>query len=478
MEQTDGTQYAEALMSRAWQAAQEFSNFNQEQVDRIVTAVFKQAFDHRIELAEMAFEETGIGVLEHKIIKNSWASLRVYKDILRQKTVGIIDSDHLTGISRIAHPVGVVLGLTPVTNPTSTIIQKTLIALKTRNAIVISPHRAAKKSSRRTCELLLQAAEEAGAPADCVQHTGTQGYKYLNEIMSHRYTSMILATGTPEVVRNAQKSGKPTLGSGSGNVPVYVDPSADFELAADSIVRSKTFDNGCVCSSEQALIVTEEVNAILKPLLEDRGCFFCNEQETQAVSKRSYDVLQKRMNPAVVGQSALCIAKLAGISVPKNTQVLITQCPGIGKDFPCSQEILAPVLSYFVVKDFTSAIATIKAIEREGGLGHTVSVFCNDESVIEQISSQSKAGRILVNSPSTQGAIGGLFNHINPSLTLSCGTSSGQTIVDNISVMNLIHIHKLARRRMNHQWYSVPREDWKNPEVNADAILKNYSWNY
>jgi len=478
MEITEGKAYAENIISRARSASLEFATFNQEQVDRIVEAVFKCAFNHRILLAEKAFRETGIGVLEHKIIKNSWASLRVYKDIQHRKTVGVIASNELTGISEIAHPMGVILALTPVTNPTATTIQKILIAMKTRNAIVFSPHRAAKKSSRMACELLAQAAEEAGAPVGCISHTGTKGYKYLDDIMAHPHTCMILATGTPEVVRKAQKSGKPTLGSGPGNVPIYVDSSADFTLAADSIIRSKTFDNGCVCSSEQALIVTRETDAGFQPLLRERGCYFCNQEETRALAKISYDPLQRRMRAAVVGQSAIRIAEMAGFEVPPETCVLMTRCSGIGKEYPCSQEILAPVLAYFVVGDFREAREHIQAIENQGGLGHTLSLFCNDESVIEAISSRSQAGRILVNSPSTQGAIGGLFNHINPSLTLSCGASAGQVIVDNISVTNLIHIHKLARRRLNHQWYSVPREDWMNPEIDADHILVDYDWNY
>lgn len=478
MTQTDGQLYAEDLMGSAWRAAQLFSSYDQKQVDTIVEAVFRQAFNHRVELAEMAFRETGIGVLEHKIIKNAWASLRVYKDIFRKKTVGVISSDHLTGISEIAHPVGALLAMTPVTNPTSTIIQKCLIAMKTRNSIVFSPHRASRKSSRYTVELLAKAAREAGAPEGSISHSGSKGYKYLEDIMGHRYTSMILATGTPEMVLKANKSGKPTLGSGPGNVPVYVDKSADLELAADSIVRSKTFDNGCVCSSEQALVLTEEVDQLLRPLLMERGCYFCNEEETQAVSRISYDVLNRRMRAAIVGQSATRIAEMAGVEVPQDTKVLMTSCAGIGKDYPCSQEILAPVLSIFVVTSFKEAMNTIQAVEREGGLGHTLSLFVNDEEVIEQVSSVSRAGRILINSPSTQGAIGGLFNHINPSLTLSCGASAGQVLVDNISVNNLIHIHKLARRRMNHQWYGVPRQDWMNPDIQADDILKDYSWNY
>lgn len=478
MQDTEGIEYTENIMSQAWQAAQQFTELNQGQVDQIVEAVFRKAFDHRIELAERAFKETCIGVLEHKIIKNSWASLRVYKDIKDRKTVGIIDSNHLSGISKIAHPVGVVFALTPVNNPTSTVIQKCLIAMKTRNAIVFSPHRGAKKSTRMAVELCREAAEEAGAPVNAIQHTGTKGYKYLEDFMNHRYTSMILATGTPEIVKKAHRSGKPTFGSGPGNVPVYVDKSADLMLAAESIIRSKTFDNGCVCSSEQALIVTAEVDRLFKPLLQKLGCHFCSEAEKKAVVRISYDVLAKRMRAAVVGQSAERIAEMADITVPKGTKVLITQCRGIGKDYPCSQEILAPVLSYFVVNDFAQALETINAIEREGGMGHTVSLFCNNEDIIVSVSAKSKAGRILVNSPSTQGAIGGLFNHINPSLTLSCGASSGQVTVDNISVNNLIHIHKLARRRINHQWYNVPREDWMNPDVKSTDMLKDYDWNY
>jgi acetaldehyde dehydrogenase / alcohol dehydrogenase len=466
------------LLIRATKAASEFLAFDQERTDKIVTAVFHATFNARVKLARAAMEETGIGFLEHKIIKNSWASLRVFKDIISRKTVGCINEDPVRGICEIVSPIGPILALTPVTNPTSTIIFKTLIAMKTRNPIIFSPHRAARRCSAAAVEILREAVSSAGGPEDAIQILTKSDKSYLETIMQHRKIALILATGTPAVVSMAQSSGKPILGSGPGNVPVYVDKSADFELAAHYIVRSKNFDHGCVCSSEQSLVVTRETDKRLRPLLVKEGAYFCSEDEKIAVIRISYDPLQQQMRPAIVGQSAQRIAQMAGFSIPDDRLILMTECDGIGKEYPCSQEILAPILSYFVVNDETEALETVLTVEKQGGAGHTVSLFANDEKLIQRFACKTSAGRILINSPSTQGALGGLYNYITPSLTLSCGSESGTYTVDNISIGHLMHTRRLARRRLNYQWYSVPRQYWLDEDITAERILKAYDWNY
>ncbi len=470
--------YADGLLNTAVRAAEAFLDYDQAAVDQIVEAVFRAAFDHRIELAQAAVDETGIGNLQHKIIKNSWAALRVYKDIISRKTVGIISQNQDLGISEIASPIGPILALTPINNPTCTVIFKALIALKTRNPLIFSPHGAAKKCSRAAIEILLNAALDAGAPDGVFQVIRKSGFQYLDAVMRHPSLKLIMATGTPELVQMARNSTKPTLGSGPGNVPVYVDKSADLSLAAHYIIRSKCFDNGCVCSSEQALIVTREVDRNLRPLFEKEGAYFCNQDEKKELMRFSYDILRHRMRPAVVGKSAQDIAQQAGLTIPADRKLLVMECDQIGKEYPCSQEILAPILSYFAVPDLDAAVQAVSAIERQGGAGHTLSLFCNDPEIINLFSRKTSAGRILINSPSTQGAIGGLYNFINPSLTLSCGTETGSLIVDNISVQHLLHIQRLARRRINHQWYSIPRENWFDESITAEHILQQYEWNY
>ncbi len=469
--------YADTLFQNAVEAGREFEKLGQEETDLIVTAVFKAAYNARIELAEAAIEETGIGRVDHKIEKNAWASLVVYRDIIYQKTVGLLSRDRCEGIVEFARPVGPILALTPITNPTSTIIFKTLIAMKTRNPIIFSPHRASKKCSRRTVEILTEAAMNAGAPEHAIQIARKTREPYLNEIMHHRKLSLILATGTLDIVKKAHNTGKPTLGSGPGNVPVYIDPTADLVMAAKAIIQSKTFDNGSVCSSEQALVVPLDIDAEFRTLLTREGAFFCSRNEARELIRISYDPVRNRMQPSVVGQTATAIAARAGFTVPERTRLLVTECEGIGSDYPCSQEILAPIISYYSVDNFSRALETISAVEKQGGLGHTVSVFCNSDAVISAILHQTDAGRVLVNTPSTMGAIGGLYNRITPSLTLSCGTDTGNFTVDNISIHHLLHIHRMARRRENIQWFSLPVNVFAQPNINADKILKLYDWN-
>lgn len=468
--------YADDLVGRAREAAVAFREFSQEQTDAIVRAVYAAAYAARMELARRASAETGIGVYEDKIVKNAWASLLVYEDIRHTKTVGDIAHDHLRGITEIAQPKGPILGIVPMTNPTSTTIFKALICMKTRNPLIISPHRAARKCVKETIRILAAAAQAAGAPPHAIQML-THGHKdCVSAVMHHPDLAMILATGTSAIVEQAQKSGTPTLGVGPGNVPVYVHQSADLPLAAKWIVYSKTFDNGTICASEQALVVEHGVAATLQPLLESQGSYFCTPGETAALGPVCFDMEHMRMRPDAVGQPARVLADRAGFKVPEDTRLIVAECSGVGHDHPLSHEILMPVLTLYRCGTYKEAFATCQAVNRRGGIGHTVVVYANDERVVNDFA-RLDAARILVNQPSTQGAIGGLFNSLRASLTLACGTGAGNVSTDNISTDHLLNIHRVARLRPNARWMNV-RAVTLDTGVDAEQILTMYNRNY
>lgn len=478
MESIAYREYADAVLDQAVVAAQQFKRLDQNAVDRIVKAAFEAAYDARLDLARLAIRETGIGIFEHKVLKNIWASLLVYENIKDQKTVGEIARYPDLGITEIAEPRGPLLALTPLTNPTSTTIFKVLIALKTRNPLIFSPHGAARKCSRAAVELLHQAAVEAGAPENCLQFIRKKHKDYLNHIMRHPELALIIATGTRQIVKEAYASGKPVIGIGPGNVPVFVDRTADFELAAESIVVSKTFDNGTVCASEQALVVEKDVAAGLRPLLEERGCYFCSNSQAEKLGEAAFDSQNRLMRADVVGQPAHVLAERAGFSVPQSTRMLIAPCTGVGAGFPLSYEILTPLLTYYVVDDYSDALMVCARLNALGGLGHTVSIFTNSEDVIQDFTASLSAGRLLVNTPATQGAIGGIYNSLNPSFTLSCGTEAGNIFTDNITTTHLLNIHRIARRLPNQRWHSVPEEAWLDPEVDSAAIQRLFNRNF
>ena len=470
-------QYANDLLGRATAAAEAFRTFSQEQVDRVVEAVYTAAWNHRVEFARLAFEETGMGILEDKILKNSYASLLVYEDIRCRPTVGVISQDPVLGVCEVAQPRGPVLATIPVTNPTSTTIFKALICMKTRNPVVFSPHRGARKCIRETCRVLAEAAEAAGAPANAIQYLARSQPEYVERIMKHRKLALILATGTSSIVRTAQQSGTPTLGVGPGNVPIYVHRSADIEHAARSIVFSKTFDHSTICGSEQAIVVEPDVDRRLRPLLERAGAVFCTPDQTRALGAACIDLERRRMKAEIVGQSPQVIAARAGFAVPEGTRILVGEPEGVGPAHPLSYEILAPVLAYYTVGSYETAIETCAALNRWGGVGHTVGVYANDESVVEDFAMMN-AGRILVNTPSSQGAIGGTFNTLRPSLTLSCGTEAGNVSTDNISTDHLLNIHRVARMRPNTRWLEKARARAVDERVDADEIRRIYNRNW
>ncbi len=470
-------QYADEIVGRAWEAAELFRSFEQDQVDRIVRAVYEAAFAARLDLARLAYDETRMGVLEHKMIKNAWASVLVYEDIRNRRTVGIVSQDPIAGVTEIAQPKGPILGTIPVTNPTSTTIFKALICMKTRNPVIFSPHRGARKCIKETSRILADAAGRAGAPPNAIQCITRAPSEYFNAIMRHPKLALIVATGTSSVVRVAEASGTPTLGVGPGNVPVYVHASADFEGAARAIAHSKTFDNGTICASEQALIVEPDVDARLRPCLEARGAYFCTAEQMRALGPVCWDSDQERMRPDIVGQPAAVIAQRAGFSVPPRTRLLVARPEGIGPDHPLSHEILAPVLAQYVCESYDEALRACEEVTLRGGVGHTVGVYANDERVIADFT-RMNAARILVNQPSTEGAIGGIYNSLRPSLTLACGTGAGNLSTDNISTEHLLNIHRVARLRPNARWMNTPRATWLDPSVGPREILETYNRNY
>ncbi len=470
-------QYADRVVGTSWEAARQFRQFDQARTDRIVDAVFEAAWNARYDLARLAHEETGMGLVEHKVLKNAYATLLVYEDIRPRGTVGVISHDPASGITEVAQPKGPILATIPVTNPTSTTIFKSLIAMKTRNPVIFSPHRAARRSVRETTRILAEAADRAGAPAGALQCLTRTQREQIDRIMRHRQLALILATGTSSIVRAAQASGTPTLGVGPGNVPVYIHSSADLPFAARSIVFSKSFDNSTICGSEQALVVEPDVDRAFRPLLEAEGVYFCTSEEAERLSAVCFDFEQRRMRPDVVGQTASVVAERAGIHAPPGTLVLAAEPSGVGADFPLSYEILAPVLAYYVVPDYATALDTCEALNLWGGVGHTVAVYANDAGVVDAFG-RMNASRILVNHPTTQGAIGGIFNTLRPSLTLACGTGAGNLSTDNISTDHLLNIHRIARRRPNDRWLDQARARSLDPDVSAAEIRALYWRNY
>ncbi len=470
------SQYADEMMGRARGAAAAFREFDQDRVDRVVRAVFEAAYAARMDLARLAFDETGMGVYRHKVVKNAWASLLVYEDIRSRKTVGVLSHDPAAGVTEVAQPKGPILATVPVTNPTSTTIFKALIAMKTRNPVIFSPHRSARRCIGETVRILSDAATAAGAPEHAIQVMTRGQTGYIECLMRHPDLALILATGTSSIVKLAQRSGTPTFGVGPGNVPIYVHHTADLPFAARSIVHSKTFDNGTVCASEQALVVEHDVHARLRPLLEARAAHYCTKDEMRALGPVCFDMENMRMQPMAVGQPATVLAERAGFRVPEGTRLLIAEPDGVGSDHPLSHEILMPVLALYRCENYDEAIQICEAVNNRGGIGHTVGVYTNDERVVSDFA-RMNAARILVNHPSTQGAIGGIFNSLRPSLSLACGTGAGNMTTDNISTEHLLNIHRVARYRPNSRWLNV-RATSLDPGVDANAILDLYNKNY
>ncbi len=437
----------DAVMNNAVRAGIEFRKFNQQETDRVVKAAYEAGFNHRIPLARMAHEETRLGVWQDKVIKNVIATKFVYDDLKKQKTVGIIAEDVENEIVEIAQPIGPIFAITPITNPTSTVLFKILIALKSRNPIIIRPHGAARKCSIEAARICYEAALEAGAPENCIQWIKRSTEEQTIEFMHHRKTALVLATGSKALVKAAFSSGNPAIGIGPGNVPVFIGKSADVPFTVDQIFMSKTFDNGTICASEQALVVRKCHVDEVRRLFKLRKAYFLSQEEIKRLEPVAFNVASKVMRVEVIGQPAPVIARMAGIDVPEDTTLLIAELKEVGLQSPLSLEILAPILAFYEAEDIDQAIDLCRKININGGLGHTISIFSNNEERIEYFASVMNAGRILVNTPASHGALGGTYNALQPSMTLACGSGGKNITTDNISAKHLLNIQRIARRK-------------------------------
>ena len=447
------------LVARAKKASEEYMKLDQEQINNIVKQMSMAGLEHHMELAKMAVEETGRGIYEDKITKNMFATEYIYHSIKYDKTVGIINENEEEGFEEIAEPIGIIAGVTPVTNPTSTTMFKSIISAKTRNVIIFGFHPGAQKSSSRAAEILRNAAVEAGAPKDCILWVEEPSITATTMLMNHPDVNLILATGGSGMVKSAYSCGKPALGVGPGNVPCYIDKTAKLRTSVNDLVLSKSFDNGMICASEQSVIVDREVSKEFEMLMKEAGCYFLNAEETKKLRETMF-IAQKNeaLNADIVGKSPYIIAKNAGIEVPKETKVLILKENGVGIEYPFSKEKLSPVLAYYIVENEDEGIDLAEKLIEFGGLGHSAVIHSENKETIRKFSEKVKVGRIIVNSPSTHGAIGDIYNTNMPSLTLGCGTFGGNSTTANVSSVNLINIKRVAKRRVNMQWFKVPQK--------------------
>ena len=443
--------FVEETIQKALNAAHSFGKLDQEQTDRIVHAIYETGFNHRRKLAEMAYQETGIGNVNDKVVKNILATRFVYRDIKNQKTAGIINENQDDLITEIARPMGPVFAVTPVTNPTSTALFKILISMKSRNPIMIYPHGAARKSTIEAARLCYIAALHAGAPEHCIQWIPKATRDQVIHFMGHKRTALVLATGSVSLVRAAYTSGNPAIGVGPGNVPVYIGKSADVPFAVGQILLSKLFDNGTICASEQAVVVSKYNAGMVRKEFIRRGAYFLSPEEILKVGKVAFNSAQRSMSPEVIGKPAKTIARMAGVAVPRKTTLLIAEMDKshVGLQWPLSLEILAPILAFYEVGSFEEGIVMCRRINENGGLGHTVSIFSNDNDKIHYFAHALNAGRIVVNTPSSHGALGGLYNSLTPSLTLACGSGGKNFTTDNISVRHLLNIQRIAYRKIS-----------------------------
>ena len=446
-----------AKMKAMREAQKVFATYTQEQVDKIFFEAAKAANQMRIPLAKMAVEETGMGVVEDKIIKNHYAAEYIYNAYKETKTCGVIEEDKAFGIKKVAEPLGLIAAVIPTTNPTSTAIFKSLIALKTRNAIIISPHPRAKNCTIAAAKVVLDAAVKAGAPEGIIGWIDVPSLELTNEVM--RGSDTILATGGPGMVKAAYSSGKPALGVGAGNTPVIIDETADVKLAVNSIIHSKTFDNGMICASEQSVTVLAPVYDAVKKEFQERGCYFLKADELDKVRKTI--IINGALNAKIVGQSAHKIAALAGVNVPEATKILIGEVESVDISEEFAHEKLSPVLAMYKAKDFDEAIAKAERLVADGGYGHTSSLYINinETEKMAKHAAAMKTCRILVNTPSSQGGIGDLYNFkLAPSLTLGCGSWGGNSVSENVGIKHLLNIKTVAERRENMLWFRAPQK--------------------
>ena len=454
----DSVEALEGAIASVREAQRKYATYTQEQVDKIFLAAAIAADKMRIPLAKAAVEETGMGIVEDKVIKNHYAAEYIYNAYKNTKTCGVIEEDKAYGIKKIAEPIGVIAAVIPTTNPTSTAIFKTLIALKTRNGIIISPHPRAKNSTIKAAKVVLEAAVAAGAPEGIIDWIDVPSLDMTNLVMKE--ADIILATGGPGMVKAAYSSGKPALGVGAGNTPAIIDSSADILLAVNSVIHSKTFDNGMICASEQSVIVHKDIYSAVKKEFAARGCYFLNDSETEKVRKTI--LINGALNAKIVGQKAHTIAAIAGVTVPEDTKILIGEVESVDISEEFAHEKLSPVLAMYKAKSFEDALDKAEQLVADGGYGHTSSLYVNavtEKEKIDAFAARMKTCRILVNTPSSHGGIGDLYNFkLAPSLTLGCGSWGGNSVSENVGVKHLLNIKTVAERRENMLWFRAPEK--------------------
>jgi len=448
----------DALAAKGKIALEKYMELDQKTVDNIVKQMSIAGHAAQMVLAKLAVEETGRGIYEDKITKNIFATEYIYNSIKYQKTVGIIEENDEDDYMQIAEPVGIIAGVTPVTNPTSTTLFKAIIAAKTRNPIIFAFHPSAQKCSSEAAKIVRDAAIKAGAPENCIQWVETPSLEATTYLMNHKDISLVLATGGSAMVRSAYSTGKPALGVGPGNVPCFIEKTADIKQAVTDLVLSKSFDNGMICASEQAVIIEEPVYKEAIDYMKYNKCYFATKEETKKITSVVINVEKGAVNPDIVGKPPYYIASLAGIKIPEDTKILCCEIEGVGPEYPLSREKLSPVLAVLKAKDYKEGIKLSDAMLKLGGMGHSSVIHSKDEKIIEEFASVCKTGRILINSPSSHGAIGDLYNTNMPSLTLGCGSYGNNSTTSNVSAVNLINIKRVAKRRINMQWFKIPKK--------------------
>src|SRR5579872_1009849 len=465
--------YLEGLIRRSRTAAAVFSQFTQQEVDCIVKPMVLRGLEQAQHLARLAVEETRLGVLEDKVIKNMVATEFAYNYVKDKRTVGVIREFRDRNLAEIAEPIGVLFSLLPITNPTSTVLFKCIIAIKTRNAVIFSPHPRSWRCCHEAIEIMYQAALRHGAPEgvfSCVESPTLADNAY---IMKHKAVGLIDATGGPGVVKAAYSSGKPALGVGPGNTPVYLEKSADLNAAVVDIIVSKTFDNGTICASEQTVVIDDEIyDAVLKKFAE-LGAHICDDKETALLERTVIDPQTGFMQPMAVGQKAADIARFVGISVKPNTKLLIAPIQGVGREHPLSVEKLFPVLAVYRARSVAEALKVCVEVNHAGGLGHTAVVFSRNEDVIRKFGEVINTGRVIVNSPGSIGALGAVYNDLVPTFSFGCGTGGGNSTTDNVNIFHYLNIKRLARRTQNHMWFRVPNQIYFN--MNAVENLRQFT---
>ena len=450
------TQMIDSLAEKGQEALKELSKKSQHEINDIVHQMSMAAVDQHMHLAKLAYDETGRGIYEDKAIKNLYASEYIWNSIKDNKTVGIIGEDKQKGLTYVAEPIGVICGVTPTTNPTSTTIFKAMIAIKTGNPIIFAFHPSAQQSSKYAAKVILEAATKAGAPKDCIQWIEVPSIEATKQLMNHKDIALVLATGGSGMVKSAYSTGKPALGVGPGNVPTYIEKTAHTKRAVNDIIGSKTFDNGMICASEQVMVVDKEVYSDVVKEFKLHQTYFVNKNELQQLEDAIMNEDKTAVKPDIVGKSAVDIAKLSGISVPEKTKLLVAEIDGIGKDYPLSREKLSPLLAMVTAKSTRHALQICEDTLKFGGLGHTAVIHTEDSQLQQKFGLKMKACRVLVNTPSAVGGIGNMYNELIPSLTLGCGSYGRNSISHNVSAVDLLNIKTIAKRRNNMQWFKLP----------------------